>query len=423
MRHVSSLRLPLLALALAAALAPAVALAQPTPVPRVIVLRFEGWRSSTARDAVLREIASYVELVDEEQAVVAAQEIGVDVSTPEGMAQVVEHLGISLVIAGSVEGRRRRAETVIIVVDPQGEEVARRTGPGPLRRGDRQAIGQAAIEAIQEAQSVIEQRQQAAMAPPEPEEPAAPMMAREDPEPTEPAETVGWRQPLMTALIGLRLRNAGSYVRDASANLHFFEADVYPEIDVYAIFRPLAEADDASRGLILGLQGSFSVGIAYVRAAGNQAGMTSLRFRADVGYGHVVGDVVELAGMVGFGVEGVQLDDPDGFPSTLYSFLRPGVMARFRAVPSLLTIEAGVGGRIGLDAGPLAGAYGGLFFGGVDLFAGLSGIVEPGFSWAARFGYTYMELDFDGVTGGSLGNGISGLDENIEVRLLLGWSL
>ena len=423
MRDPSSFgRLGLLTVALAAALLPAAARAQPTPVPRVIVLRFEGWRASTAREAVVREIASYVELVDEEQAVFAARDIGVDVSTPEGMAQVVEHLGISLIIAGSVEGRGRRAETLIMVVDQAGDEIARQTGPSPLRPRDRPAIGQAAVQAVQDAQAELERRQQAASAPPEPIVPIEPVEPV-DPEPEPGAEPSGWHPPLMTALVGLRLRNAGTYVRDVMSNQHFFAADVYPEIDIDAIFRPFTAREDELRGLVFGLQGSFSVGIGYVRAAGDQASMTSFHFRGDVGYGFLFADLVELIAMVGFGLEGVQLENPDGFPSTLYSFLRPGLMGRIRAAGDLLLIEAGFGGRIGLDAGELSGAFGGLFYGGVDMFAGLAGIIEPGFSWAARFGYTYQVLTFDSTTAGAYGNGVSGFDENIEARFLIGWSL
>ncbi|MCZ7681077.1 MAG: hypothetical protein M5U28_20735 [Sandaracinaceae bacterium] len=139
-------------------------------VPRAIVLRFEGWRASQARDAVVEALAPEVQLVTEDRAVAAAEEIGVDVSSPEGMARVVSHLGITLIVAGSVEGRGRGAETIVIVLDPTGNELARRSGPAPQRAADHAGIGAAAVEALREAQSVLARQNE-----PEPEpEPDAP---------------------------------------------------------------------------------------------------------------------------------------------------------------------------------------------------------------------------------------------------------
>ncbi len=389
-------------------------------VPRAIVLRFEGWRASQARDAVVEALAPEVQLVTEDRAVAAAEEIGVDVSSPEGMARVVSHLGITLIVAGSVEGRGRSAETVVMVLDPTGNELARRSGPAPQRAADHAGIGAAAVEALREAQSVLARQSE-----PEPEpEPDAPVEPAEPP-PSEaaPAE-VGWRPRQLLVLAGVRVRNIGTYIDDSSGRVHFFAADAFPEIDLELSYRPWYDKPDEVRGVFFGIQGSFSVGMAYIATPSNeQRGMTSLRFRLDAGYAHVLGDVVELAGMIGFGVEGVQLDQPEGFPSTLYSFLRPAIGVRVRAVPDFIILEAGIGGRIGLDGGPLAAAYGpSFFFGGVDLYAGVAGRVEPGFSWAARIGYTHHALSISGDMG-TFANGIGGMDEVVEGRFLIGWSL
>ncbi|MCZ7681076.1 MAG: hypothetical protein M5U28_20730 [Sandaracinaceae bacterium] len=160
----------------------------------------------------------------------------------------------------------------------------------------------------------------------------------ETPEPppseTAPAE-VGWRPRQLLVLAGVRVRNIGTYIDDSSGRVHFFAADAFPEIDLELSYRPWYDKPDEVRGVFFGIQGSFSVGMAYIATPSNeQRGMTSLRFRLDAGYAHVLGDVVELAGMIGFGVEGVQLDQPEGFPSTLYSFLRPAIGVRVRAVPT-----------------------------------------------------------------------------------------
>ena len=411
----ASLALVTLALALPAR-------AQPTQVPRVVVLRFTGWHADQARQILAEEIAPFVELVDEQRAVFAAQELGVDVSTPEGMQEVVEHLGVSLVIAGAVEGRRASATMQIIVVDSAGEELATETAPAPVD-SNRPAIGAAANRAIEAAQEVLRARESPPEPEPEPEPEPAPIVEPE-PEPQPEPEPIAWRQPYVTALAGLRIRSASTRVENEAAGPPFgFSADAYPEIDVLTVFRPLAEAPDASRGLWLGLEGSFSVGIAYVGADGNERGMTSFHLRVDAGYGYVLAEVFELVGMIGFGVDGMLLDDPDGFPSALYSYLRPAILGRIRAYEDLFLIELGVGGRIGLDGGDLGPAYGpGLFFGGLDLVAGVGGIIAPGFAWTARFGYAYQALSFDGA-GGSLGDGLTGSDEVFEGRFLVGAAL
>ncbi len=409
----------LCALAWGSALTTAAAQPRRLNEQRAVVLRFEGWRASTARDAVVEALAPEIQLVTEDQAVATAQELGVDVSTPDGMAQVVQSLGITIVVAGSVEGRGGRAETTVMMLDPTGNELTRRAGPSPLRRQDRDQIGAAALEALQEARAVL-QRQNQPPPPPVAEEPEE----VERPPTVEGPASSGWRPRQVVVLGGLRVRTVGTSVDDGGANVAFFEADAYPEIDLELAYRPWFDANDELRGLFFGLQGGFSVGMSYVAITGDQRTMTSLRFRFDVGYGHAFGDVVELSGTLGLGVEGVQLDNPAGFPSTLFTFVRPGIAARFFAVEGeLLAVEAGLGGRIGLDGGPLAGAYGpGLFFGGVDLMFGLSGRVEPGFTWAARVGYVHQALSFSGA-GGSFGAGIGGVDEAVEGRFLVGWSI
>ena len=411
-------------IALLSWLAVGTAVAQPNQVPRAIVLRFEGWRAERAREAVVSELASFVELVDEEQAVGTAQSLGVDVSTPDGMAQVVESMGITLVVTGSVEGRGRRATTTIVVVDPRGNELARRDGPSPRRRRDLPDISQAALDAVNEAQAVLDQQRQAAAA-------AAAAAAEPEPDPVdyedpgaveEPEGEVAWRQPMIIGLVGLRIRSVSTSVRDASFRRHFFAADPYPDIDLRLEARPLAERNDAARGLLFAAEGSFSVGINYLRGDGQQRGMTSMHFRVDAGYGYTIEDILEVGGTVGFGMDGVFLDAPDGFPSQLFSYLRPGVFGRVRAYEELLMVEAGLGGRIGLDGGDVAPAFGpGMFFGGVDLYLGMSGFLEMGLTWAARFGYSYQELSFDGA-GGAFGNGEAGIDETFEGRFLIGYA-
>ena len=312
--------------------------AQDTTVTRIIVLRFEGRQANRARRAVLDEVSSLYEIVDEEMAITTAEQMGVDVSTPAGMAEVVRELGVTLVVTGRVSGRRRRARTTIIVVDPDGTELAQRDAPGPRRaRRTGGRIGQLAAEAIAEANQVLEQQRAAAEAAANPP-PPQPIVYddEEDDEDESPAQ--GWRHPMIQALVGLRVRNVGTYVDDESIFAqHFFEASFYPEIEIAARFRPWTDDADAGlRGIYFGLLGSFSVGLSYFDTMDIQRDMTSFRFRGDVGYGYTIADVFEIQGMLGFGTEGVLLSDPDAFPSTLFSFLRAAVVG---ALPGLRAVR------------------------------------------------------------------------------------
>jgi len=396
---------------------------------RAIVLRFEGGRrGDRAREAAVLELAPHVELVTEDHAIAAAEEMGVDVSSPGGMSEVVQELGVTLIVTGSVSGRRRDASTTIVVVNPDGDELARREGPEPRGAAAMAEIGRVAVEAVDAAVEALEERDRAARAAATPD-PVQQIVyddegdEDEDEEPGTPR--TGWRHPLAVALVGTRLRTMGTYVDEEATNTqHFFASDLYPEIELAVAFRPLTDAaDELARGLYIGAVGSFSVGLTYLDASSPDArAMTSFRFRADVGYGYTVADVFEISGVVGFGIEGVDFDAPTAFPSTMFAYVRPAVVGRARLFEDLFALEFSVGGRIGVDGGALPEAFGpGFAFGGVDVGLGFYGVVAPGFSWAARVNYAFHALSFDGG-GGTFGAGGSGRDETVGLHVLVGWA-
>ncbi|MBX3269304.1 MAG: hypothetical protein KF729_03530 [Sandaracinaceae bacterium] len=424
MRTRASLALCLVAATLLAPLARAQSTAT-----RVIVLTFEGGRrGAAAREAALAELAPYVELVTEEQAIAAAQSMSIDVSTPEGLGEVVRALGVTLVVTGAVTGQGRRAQTELVVVDATGAELARVEAPAPGNAAARAEIGRAAVGAIDAANAALAERARGPTADaqsPDPDASGPAPITYDDDVPRRAEPSGRWRHPLALALVGLRLRTVAASVDEVATNTRFFfAADMYPEIELVTWFRPLTDADDpAARGLVLGVRGAVSAGIRYVdEAAGDERAMTSYRLRVDAGYGYTIDDLVELQGVVGFGLDGVDLEMPTGFASLLYAYLRPALNVRVALYRALFVLDGGIGGRIGLDGGPLAGAFGpGMSFGGVDLSIGFSGVVEPGLAWAARFGYAFHALSFDG-SGGTLGMGAQGSDETFELRLLLGWA-
>lgn len=404
--------------------------AQGSSASRTIVLRFQGRGAAQAREAVLRDVAPLVELVSEETAVATAQDLGIDVSSPDGMTRVVEELGISLIVYGAVQGRGRRATTTIEVVDSRGETLATREAPGPARASDRPEIGRLAAEAIEEAEAVLERRRleaEAAARPPPPPEPEV-IIYDDEEEEEEPLDSTRWRHPFLAAMVGLRLRTGATHVTDTSGFQNRFDAEMYPEIEIDAALRPLTDdGDEALRGIFIGLRGSFSVGERYASRDDTLATMTSYRFQLDAGYGYTIANVFELQGMVGFGSDGVLLDTPMGvaakdFPSTSLSYLRLGVAGRVRAYQDVFIVEAGLGGRVAVDVGEIAAAFGpSAFFGGMDVTLGVGGVVSPGLTYAVRFGYALHALEFSGG-GGTNAAGTSGTDESIELRLLVGYS-
>jgi hypothetical protein len=410
----------LVAVALAAASVPSVAAAQITPRHRTVVLRFEGWRAEQARRGAIAALRAAYDLVDEQTLIDTAGRIGVDVGTPEGMAAVVENLGVEIVLGGFVEGRGRTATTTVWVMDVRGNELARQVTSAPVDRRAEGDIGNAA-RAI--ADSAILQLAPPAVVEPPPEE------VHEAPPDHEeaPVDVSGrWNQPYVRALAGVRIRNRTVVVRPME-NVTRFDAGFYPDIQLAVEVRPFARSPDALRGLYASLAGGFSAGLSYFRVDDQQRDLQNGNLEFALGYGIIIEEIVELVLAAGVGFEAYVLADrtrlPSGiedFPSTLYSYVRPAVQARFRLVPaSLLLLELGFGGRIGWDLGELSG-YGATssFGGGIDFYLGLAGALDFGLSWAARFAYGAWFLSF----GGDPLFAESGMDEAIQILLLVGWS-
>lgn len=391
---------------------------------RSVVLRFEGWHADQARRAAVRGLSDSYDLIEEDQLIDTAARIGVDVSTPEGMAAVVENLGVTLVIGGFVEGTGRRSTTTVWVMDVRGNELARRSTSGPSGRSATQDIAAAATEAAAEALAVLHRPEPV----PEPEPELPPddsAMIDEAPPDSRREEEVDvsgrWNQPLFRALVGLRLRNRTAAIAPNSAT-NRFDADFFPDIQIAAELRPLALAPGAERGLYFALSGGFSAGLSYFRLDGQQRDMQVWNFEVDAGYGLVLAEAVELVLSAGFGLDGFDLVEASfvDFPSTTYAFIRPAIQGRIRLLPAhLLVAELGFGGRIVFDSGGIQ-RYGpdGTSSGGIDFFLGLAGTIDPGFSWAARFAYSSYFLGFSGDPVAT-----SATDEAIQIWLMVGWAI
>ncbi len=413
----------------ATGLGPSTAMAQPRRRVRSVVLRFEGARAEQARRAVVDALAGSQDLVSEQQLIETASQIGVDVSTPEGMASVVEHLQVSLVLGGFIEGAGRRTATTVWVMDVRGNELARRVVPGaPGGRGVAAAIGTAAVEAATEAIEIVSRP--APM--PEPPTEAPPMLLGPDLEHERPGDrdrsdedvSGRWNQPFVRAFAGLRLA-ARSLAVEPNAEANRFDADLFPDLQLAVELRPFARDPGALRGLYAAVSGGFSVGLGYYRLPPNDVDPSAMQtgnFGVDLGYALMIEEAFELVLSAGFGMDVLSLADATllDFPSAAYAFLRPAAQGRVRLLSdSTLVLELGLGARIGLDVGDLR-RFGplGSSASGLDLGLGLAGQLEVGFSWAARFAYTTYFLSFDGdpLTA------TSGTDSSLQLWLLVGWS-
>lgn len=383
-----------LALVVMSLVAP-VARAQTSPV-RAIVLSFEGWRAEQARAAVAAAIGREYTLVTEEEAIFAAARIGADVSTPEGMAAVVQHLAIDLVVGGSVAGTGRRSSTTIFVLDRNGNELATATAPGPAGRTTDGPIAAAALGACARALEALrpspqpepQPRPEPRVEPTRPVEPEPPMRSIEDIENERPGqsrqsraerwdperdesrggERAGrWNQPLFRGLAQLDFRNRSALIRpvNAAAEPGNF-ADFYPQLGLVLETRPMAGSDDALRGLYGRLDFWFSAGINYYSNLDEQP-LPLQVFGVEVGLGYAgtIAEAVELIGTVGFGYDTYTLTLPAmpsdlDLPSTAYPYIPITVQGRIRLLPSDVSdvdlhLEALVGPRIVLGGGGIAG--------------------------------------------------------------------
>ncbi len=492
----SFVRLAALALVAALAMLTASSQALAQQRSRAIVLSFEGWHADQARTAVADALSTQYELVSEEQAINAAAQIAVDVSTPEGMASVVQHLGIELVVGGSVTGTGRRSTTTIFVLDRNGNQIGDGTAPGPTGRAAVGPIGESALAACAAAmvtlhppQPVIVEEPVQTVEEPEHHEEEPPMRSLEEIENERPGESRGqggggrrddderhdegptdgrWNQPVFRGMLQFDLRNRAASVvpfdsRITEDNFPRNSADFYPQWGVDFELRPMSNNDDALRGLYAHLGMWFSAGISYYSVLDvDPLNLQVFGLQVDVGYAATIAEAVELIGSIGFGYDSYSLQLAQNihfsdFPSTGYPYLPISVGGRIRLLPSSvrgadLHLEVMGGPRILFGGGQLAGTassedsetqayfgdrtgagcplpagqicngdFGGVSGAGINIYAGLGLMIDPGFTAALRFQYTNYFLGF--ANGSGVRNATSGTDESIHIQVMLGWSL
>lgn len=453
--------------------------------PKVIVLSFEGWRAEQARQAAISGLASAFNVLSEEEVLSAAARIAADVGTPEGMARVVRHLQVELVLGGSVEGRGQRSTTRLFVVDSYGNELAKREAPGPGGRGAEEAIGRAALEACRAAwdalhpplppsqpapstKSATSPRSQPEASTKLSGETTRPMRSLEEIENERPwdsdkkkrdeegAKRGQWKQPFLRGFIELAIRNRAALVRPLAERVPSPEnvANFFPQLGLLFEARPLANAKDALRGLYARASTWFSIGMSYYTVSGEVQPLQVFGIEGLLGYAGGVEETIEIIGATGFGYDTYSLTLPEmidesDFPSTAYPYLPIYLQGRVRLLPlenpdADLHIEMGGGARIAFGGGELAGNsettpyfaerqnpscpnrlcngdFGKVFGVAFHGFAGLGIIISPGLSGAFRLSYTRYFLSFSEGSGTRAAS--SGHDEATRFEFLAGWSL
>ncbi len=240
---------------------------------------------------------------------------------------------------------------------------------------------------------------------------------------TEPGR---WNQPIFRALIGVDIRNLSATTSGGTGGNPSFVDNLPvpfgPLIALWLEARPFAQSSDALRGIYGYLNTEFSAGQSYYRvddtiADPQQRDLYLYGLDFGVGYAGTIAERFELIGTVGAGMDGLGLADPvygpvtsgrcntvspptscaatRDFPSFQAWYIRPEIQARVRLVEDLLILEGAFAGRIIVSYGDLANTdFGAPSGGGIDWSLGLAGIVDPGFTWRARFGYSGNYLSF-----------------------------
>lgn len=270
-----------------------------------------------------------------------------------------------------------------------------------------------------------------------------------------------WNQPIFRGMIGIDIRNmSASTSGGTGGNPSFVDNLPVPfgvTLGAWLETRPFAQSDDALRGLYAYLNTEFSVGQTYFRVDdlmpdAQQRDLNLYGLDFGVGYAGTIAEVFELVGTVGAGVDGLGLADPvydsyrggsctnvnppancaftRDFPSIQAWYIRPDLQARVRLFQDYLILEGQFAGRIVVSWGDLANTdFGSPSGGGIDWSLGLAGIIDPGFSWRARFGYSGNYVSFSAPSGdpypGDLCGGWcrdSGTIEAWRITLGVGWA-
>lgn len=402
-------------IALVVALGIAAALSAPHPVAAQqntgVVLSFSGWRGGQARNQVVRALEGRAGLVGRSDAEAAASSAGVSLDEPSGMAAVAQQLGLKFIVAGRVRGRGGRARTEIHIFDANGNEIATEEGPRPQGGARLRQIRNAAASAYDQASQTIAAADAAAAA----EAEATQQQQQQDMAFGLDEELPGDDEddgdasesplPLLAAYVGLDIRKRKANLTLPVPPNRQYRAGFYPELTLTVQSFPLRGLDnEALRGIYAQLDFAVSLGLSSqeLDASGNpgpELDTTAWRLGIHVGYLYsLMGDLVRVGGMLGFGTDVFNIDENGTITSSAYPYMRIGAAIDAKIYEDYLRARLDFGLRIVFNSGDLVPAFGDDSSQlGWDLGVALTGALEMGVTYGVRFGYSKYSVSFSGL--------------------------
>ncbi|MCS6798296.1 MAG: hypothetical protein NZ898_07175 [Myxococcota bacterium] len=404
---------------------------------QAVVLDFDGPGGAAARQVVVRAIADRVTLVESDRVEDAARRQRADLTTAAGLAAVARRLSLSLFVLGEVSGRGRRARVSIRVLDADGNEVAQRETGAPVGRAGQRRVAAAAVEAIDQALGVLDERARAEREREEQEEQARirhqPEGERDvafevDDEEFDEDEPDAEVTPLLLGMVGVggRTRSAVVRARDDAMSGREYQPVTFPELALQVELRPAARSDGVLAGLLVRGGVGFGLGLSTVDDDGDRYDTGWLRASGGLGYLHRL-STVEVGAVVDAGIERFSISPNAVFPTASYTYVRPALAGALRLLENRLTLTAEIGYRIGMGVGglvPFFGAAGSA--GGFDV--GIDGRYRlgQGPTLGAMLGWRTWSLSFEGdpdaMMEGALAGG-DGSDGGFVFMALGGWAL
>jgi hypothetical protein len=403
---------------------PATALGQHTAV----VLDFEGRNAAAARRIVVDALGGQVEVIELRRAEEAARSQGVDLDSPGGLSQVAASEGVSMWIRGSVTGRRRRARTTVIILNSDGEEIARGDAGEPRGARGRNEITEATTTALATAIQALD----AAAAEARAAEAAAnrdelsnideELVEDEDEDEDEASEPGVF--PLLEAMAGF-----GGRVRSTSINLMTagrtatYDA-TFPEIVLHVASHPLARSGNALAGLFASFDIAFAIALSSQDEMGQEIPTSAIRLEGGVGYIAGPFGIFSIGPFVGIGYDSFSLDPNNVMASADYTYLRPALIADLAIADELLHLRADLGLRFAFGTGELAP-----FFGtsasawAFDIGAALHGNLDMGLTYMGRLEIKRYGLSFEGTGTPAANTALDGGDLGVTFTAYVGYRL
>lgn len=392
-----------------------------------VVLPFRGPGAGAARNIAVREARDYVELTPKSRVQRTARELGANLNSRAGRAEVAAEMGLEYFVQGAIRGRRTRLR----VYGADGRQLASGTARRPIGRAGRADVARVMNEVMEQAMERAPARREVERPAEEEERPPAFRRERDEEDEEEEVEDEGPEYegllPIATMLVGVDARSRDLSVRLTDGRRRNYEAGIYPDVTLQLQVHPLA-AKDVARGLYAQLDVAVGASLSTVErdpvdpSRSTDVETNAWRFMVQAGYlAPFAEDKGRVGVMLGFGRDHFGLSENQTMPGASYNQFRIGFAASFAAYGTLMQARIDAGYRFVLSAGELAEAFGDTFNGGAfDVGLSVGGFVDAGFAYGVRFGYTRYSLDLAGEASDFTGERAT--DAAVNAGIQIGWA-